>query len=670
MKRAHRGPASIVNSRWLVLAGFLLLSCASSWVAAAPFAFNYGSKDEQTTILATALDNSGNTYICGTFGSATLTMGSMALTRLGFVDSFAAKLDTAGTVLWAKGFGGTTAQTRCRAAMPDNAGNVYLGGDFGQGNLTSPPLSVIGVFDAFVFKLDAATGNTVWAKNFGGIGNAVSYGRALASDGSGNVYLGGDFSSGGNLTTPPLTRIGAYDAFVFKLNAGTGAIAWAKNFGGKGAATYGRALTAAAGSIYLGGDFATANLTTPALTRIGFRDGYAFKLDAATGSLAWAKNFGGPDSSVGGLALTTDGSGSVYLAGGFSGFVLTTPRLDYMGGSGDAFVFKLSAGTGTITWAKTFGGSGAEAAAVALASDGLANIYLGGFFARADITTPPLTRIGPWTTFAFKLDTATGNTMWTKSFGGPGADTFLVALAADAPGNVYLGGYFQNATLTIPPLTKIGNVDAFIISYPTVAPAPGTLVVTKSGSGTGVVNSSPAGIDCNADCSEAYAASAVVTLTAMASAGSVFSGWLGPCAGNGICNVTINGDRSVIAVFAPSGTSFKYDPDVNRKSDALTDGLIILRHLFGLTGSSVTSGALAPDATLTDPTAIRQLLTDIAPMLDVDGNGQIDALTDGLMIIRYMFGLRGASLTAGAVGSGATRTGAEIEALLQSRMAP
>ena len=35
-------------------------------------------------------------------------------------------------------------------------------------------------------------------------------------------------------------------------------------------------------------------------------------------------------------------------------------------------------------------------------------------------------------------------------------------------------------------------------------------------------------------------------------------------------------------------------------------------------------------------------------MLDVDGNGQIDALTDGLMIIRYMFGLRGASLTPGA----------------------
>ena len=647
------------------------MSSASSWVAAAPFAFNYGSKDVQTNILAAVLDNSGNTYICGTFGSATLTMGTVTLTRLGSSDdAFAAKLDTAGNVLWAKNFGGANAQSRCRAAMVDGFGNVYFGGDFNQGDLTSPALTLIGVYDAFVFKLDAANGNTVWAKNFGGIGNAVAYGRALASDGSGNVYLGGDFSSGGNLTTPPLTKIGTYDAFVFRLSAGTGAIVWAKNFGGKGAATYGRAMTAAAGSIYLGGDFATANLATPALTRIGFQDAYAIKLDAATGSLAWAKNFGGPDSIVGGYALTIDGSGNVYLAGGFSGFVLTTPRLDYMGGSGDAFVFKLNAGAGTVTWAKTFGGSGAEAFAVALASDGLANIYLGGFFARADITTPPLTRIGPWTTFAFKLDTATGNTTWAKNFGGPGADTFPAALAADAAGIVYIGGYFQNANLTTPPLTKIGNVDAFIVNYPTVAPAPGTLTVTKSGSGAGVVNSSPPGIDCNADCSEAYAASAVVTLTAMASAGSVFSGWLGPCAGPGSCNVTINGDRSVIAVFAPSGTSFKYDPDVNKKSDALTDGLIILRHLFGLTGSSVTSGALAPDATVTDPATIRQLLTDIAPLLDVDGNGQIDALTDGLMIIRYMFGLRGASLTAGAVGSGATRTGAQIEALLQSRMAP
>jgi len=53
--------------------------------------------------------------------------------------------------------------------------------------------------------------------------------------------------------------------------------------------------------------------------------------------------------------------------------------------------------------------------------------------------------------------------------------------------------------------------------------------------------------------------------------------------------------------------------------------------------------------------------------LDIDGNGQVDALTDGLVILRYMFGFNGDDLINGAVGEGATRTtSAEIEAYLES----
>lgn len=55
-------------------------------------------------------------------------------------------------------------------------------------------------------------------------------------------------------------------------------------------------------------------------------------------------------------------------------------------------------------------------------------------------------------------------------------------------------------------------------------------------------------------------------------------------------------------------------------------------------------------------------------MFDVDGNGQVDALTDGLILIRYMFGLRAPALSAGAMGTGATRTAAEIEQYIQSVM--
>ena len=43
---------------------------------------------------------------------------------------------------------------------------------------------------------------------------------------------------------------------------------------------------------------------------------------------------------------------------------------------------------------------------------------------------------------------------------------------------------------------------------------PFTLSVTKAGTGSGTVSSNPAGINCGADCSEAYSPGTVVTLTA------------------------------------------------------------------------------------------------------------------------------------------------------------
>jgi hypothetical protein len=51
---------------------------------------------------------------------------------------------------------------------------------------------------------------------------------------------------------------------------------------------------------------------------------------------------------------------------------------------------------------------------------------------------------------------------------------------------------------------------------------------------------------------------------------------------------------------------------------------------------------------------------------DVDGDGSTDALTDGLPILRYLFGVRGTSLTHNAIGSGALRTtAAQIETYLR-----
>ena len=196
-----------------------------------------------------------------------------------------------------------------------------------------------------------------------------------------------------------------------------------------------------------------------------------------------------------------------------------------------------------------------------------------------------------------------------------------------------------------------------------------TLTVTRSGSGTGTVTSQDGGINCGATCSHGYAAGATVSLSATPASGSVFTGWLGTCTGAGACSVTLNNDSSLSATFAPVATGNKVlDIDNNTAYGALTDGLLVTRYLFGLTGAALTNGAIGANALRTDPTQILGYLNDIRPKLDVDGNGQADALTDGLLILRYMFGLRGAQMAQGVIAAGATRTAAQIESYLQSLM--
>jgi hypothetical protein len=57
---------------------------------------------------------------------------------------------------------------------------------------------------------------------------------------------------------------------------------------------------------------------------------------------------------------------------------------------------------------------------------------------------------------------------------------------------------------------------------------------------------------------------------------------------------------------------------------------------------------------------------NVSPLLDVDGNGVIDPLTDALLVLRFTFGFSGATLTTGAVGAGCTRCDApSITAYLQ-----
>jgi hypothetical protein len=101
---------------------------------------------------------------------------------------------------------------------------------------------------------------------------------------------------------------------------------------------------------------------------------------------------------------------------------------------------------------------------------------------------------------------------------------------------------------------------------------------------------------------------------------------------------------------------------------AVTDGLMIARYLRNARGTDLTSKAKQGSVSNANiETHIQRLIT--ANHLDVDGNGSIDIATDGVLLLRAMLGLRDTALTDGALGTapaaGAWRnTGALIRTYL------
>ena len=101
---------------------------------------------------------------------------------------------------------------------------------------------------------------------------------------------------------------------------------------------------------------------------------------------------------------------------------------------------------------------------------------------------------------------------------------------------------------------------------------------------------------------------------------------------------------------------FNLDIDGNGKLDALTDGLFIIRYLFGIIDQNSAEIIAAENAPRKQASKIWQYINNRKVHLDVDGNGYADALTDGLLILRYLFGIdQSPALTQNAIAEDATR---------------
>ena len=105
-----------------------------------------------------------------------------------------------------------------------------------------------------------------------------------------------------------------------------------------------------------------------------------------------------------------------------------------------------------------------------------------------------------------------------------------------------------------------------------------------------------------------------------------------------------------------------YDIDGNYIINAKTDGVLISRYLFNPNGSWKISDVLGQNATRDTVDKVRNYLNCLSTnsSLDIDGNGKNDALTDGILISRYMSGYTGTQLIRGAIGAKATRKTAAL----------
>lgn len=115
-------------------------------------------------------------------------------------------------------------------------------------------------------------------------------------------------------------------------------------------------------------------------------------------------------------------------------------------------------------------------------------------------------------------------------------------------------------------------------------------------------------------------------------------------------------------------TDASWDFDGSGEADALTDGLIMLRYSFGLRGESMAEGAMHPESVMSVE-QVEQRMVSASKIADIDNDGQIDALTDGLLLLRHLFAVGDEGLTHGAVGSKASRkTGTAIRGHLKKYM--
>ncbi len=314
-----------------------------------------------TGIAGLSTDATGKVLVAGTF-SGTVDLGAEgALPSAGGTDIFLALHASDGSPVWARRYGGASADA-ARALALSPSGDILLAGDTGSAgiNFGAGPVGVTS--RGFVVRL-SPTGALQWAHPLAGI-------QALAFDSRGRILLTGhtDSVSGG--------------FFLICLEANGGDVWSVGPEEGSYGYSMGTALAVdAEDSVYVAGFFSGTFRNVPELGR-GAEDAFLLKL-SAEGQAIWSKGLGGTDSDFA-AALVLDEAGNLVVAGRSR-----STSLDLGGGElmsvrtqgQQAFVARF-APEGTHRWSRALGAEGEDAAHLLVHRSG-GPVWLTGTFEKS-----------------------------------------------------------------------------------------------------------------------------------------------------------------------------------------------------------------------------------------------------------------------------------------------
>ena len=202
----------------------------------------------------------------------------------------------------------------------------------------------------------------------------------------------------------------------------------------------------------------------------------------------WARSGGGSSLSQF-SGITTDSSGSIYVAGFQLGTTAYTYGTQTATGTGSAYNIALVKydTSGAATWARSGGGTGSSSFR-AVATDASDNVYAAGSQDYNISYTYGTQSVSGSNTsgsnvLLIKYDT-NGNALWARSGGSPTAGSAYKAVATDSSGNIYAAGYQDvNTTFTYGGQTATatgGGNSVLLVKYDTN----GNVLWARTGGGT------------------------------------------------------------------------------------------------------------------------------------------------------------------------------------------